>query len=84
MGCPYANIFGAPGTGAHSIRFMGFAAADTTLTIMLAIYTSWEFGGNVLLHFLFWLVVGELFHYAFGTQTALLTALGITACSHRS
>ena len=63
---------------------MGVAAADTAMTFLLAIYTSWEFGGNVLLHFLFWLVVGELFHYAFGTQTALLTMLGITACSHRS
>jgi len=24
-----------------------------------------------------WLVIAELFHYAFGTQTAGLTALGI-------
>lgn len=84
MGCPYANIFGAPDTGAHSIRFMGFAVADTTLTFLLAVYTAWEFGGNVVFHFLFWLVVGELFHYAFGTQTAALTMLGITACSHTS
>lgn len=84
MGCPYKNIFGEPGTGAHSIRFMGVAVADTALTFMLAVYTSWEFGGNVLLHFLFWVILGELFHYAFGTQTAVLTALGITACSHTS
>ena len=84
MGCPYANIFGAPGTGAHSIRFMGVAVVDTTLTFMLAMYTSWEFGGTVFLHFLFWVVIGELFHYAFGTQTALLTMLGVKACSHTS
>lgn len=84
MSCPYANIFGAPGTGAHSLRFMGVAVADTSLTILLAIYTAWEFGGNVFLHFLFWLVIGEIFHYAFGTQTAGLTMLGIKACSHTS
>ena len=58
--------------------------ADTALTFMLAVYTSWEFGGNVILHFLFWVILGELFHYAFGTQTAVLSALGIKACSHTS
>ena len=84
MSCPYKNIFGAPGTGPHSIRFMGVAVVDTVLTFMLAMYTSWEFGGNVFLHFLFWLVVAEVFHYAFGTQTAALTMLGITACSRTS
>ena len=84
MSCPYANIFGAPGTGAHSLRFMGVAVADTSLTILLAIYTTWEFGGNVFLHFLFWLVIGEIFHYAFGVQTAGMDFLGIKACSHTS
>ena len=84
MSCPYKNIFGAPGTGVHSIRFMGVAVADTVLTFLLALYTAWEFRGNVWFHFLFWVIVGELFHYAFGTQTAVLTALGITACSHTS
>lgn len=84
MSCPYKNIFGAPGTGVHSIRFMGVAVADTVLTFLLAVYTAWEFRGNVWFHFLFWVIVGELFHYAFGTQTAVLTALGITACSHTS
>jgi hypothetical protein len=84
MSCPYKNIFGEPGTGAHSYRFMGFAIADTVLTLMLAAYTAWEFGGNVFLHFLFWIVIAELFHYAFGTQTAGLTMLGITACPHTS
>ena len=84
MSCPYKNLFGEPGTGAHSIRFMGFAVADTILTFLLALYTQWEFGGKVWLHFVFWIVVGELLHYAFGTQTAGLTALGITACSNTS
>lgn len=84
MSCPYKNIFGEPGTGAHSIRFMGFAVADTVLTFLLALYTQWEFGGKIWFHFVFWIVVGELLHYAFGVQTAGLTALGITACSHTS
>jgi hypothetical protein len=84
MSCPYKHIFGAPGTGAHSYRFMGVAVADTALTFLLAVYTAWEFGGNVFLHFLFWIIVAEIFHYAFGVQTAGMDMLGITACSHTS
>jgi hypothetical protein len=63
---------------------MGVAVADTALTFLLAVYTAWEFGGNVFLHFLFWIIVAEIFHYAFGVQTAGMDMLGITACSHTS
>jgi len=28
MSCPYKNLFGAEGTGAHSYRFMGLAVVD--------------------------------------------------------
>ena len=84
MSCPYKHVFGAPGTGAHSYRFMGVALADKALTFLLAVYTAWEFGGNVFLHFLFWIIVAEIFHYAFGVQTAGMDMLGITACSHTS
>jgi len=63
---------------------MGVAVADTTLTFMLAVYTSWEFGGNVSLHFLLCVVTGEILHYLFGVQTAGMTMLGIKACSHTS
>jgi hypothetical protein len=63
---------------------MGVSVADTALTFLLAVYTAWEFGGNVFLHFLFWIVIGEIFHYAFGAQTAGMDMLGITACSHTS
>ena len=63
---------------------MGVAVADTALTFLLALYTSWEFGGNVVLHFLFWIVIGEILHYLFGVQTAGMDMLGITACSRTS
>jgi hypothetical protein len=84
MSCPYKNIFGEPKTGAHSYRFMGVAVADTSLTFLLALYTAWEFGGNVFLHFLFWVSTGEILHYLFGVQTAGMDMLGITACSRTS
>jgi hypothetical protein len=76
--CPYANIFGAPGTGPHAYRIFGFAAVDTALTVLAAWIASWWVG---VISFPMWLlaffVLAEVSHYAFGTQTAGLTALGI-------
>lgn len=40
----------------------------------------WLFKGNVWVYFLIWIVIGEIFHYAFGVQTAGMDTLGITAC----
>jgi len=81
--CPNANIFGAPGTGPHSYRFLGVAVVDTALTVLLAMFTAWLLRGHLLVHLVFWFVAGEVAHYAYGTQTAMLTALGITACPER-
>lgn len=76
--CPYANIFQAPGTGPHAYRFMGFAVVDTVLTV-LAAWLAYKWVG--VFSFVVWLVgflvFAEVSHYAFGTQTAGLTALGI-------
>ena len=76
--CPYKNIAGEPGTGYHQWRFFGFSIVDVVGTFFLfAVPTAWCFKGNVGVHFLIWLVIAEVFHYAFGSQTAGLTALGI-------
>jgi hypothetical protein len=76
--CPYANIFQAPGTGPHAYRFMGFAVVDTVLTV-LAAWLAYKWVG--VFSFVVWLVgflvLAEVSHYAFGVQTAGLTALGI-------
>jgi hypothetical protein len=80
MPCPSANLFGAPGTGLHSYRFLGFAVVDTALTILLAMFTAWLLRGRLFVHLVFWFVLGEVAHYAYGTQSAMLTKLGITAC----
>jgi hypothetical protein len=85
MSCPYRNIAGEPGTGWHSTRFLGLSVVDVVGTFFFfAVPTAWFFKGNVWVHFAVWLVVGEIFHYAFGTQTAFLTMIGVTACSHTS
>jgi hypothetical protein len=76
--CPYKNIAGEPGTGYHQWRFLGFSIVDVVGTFLFfAIPSAWFFKGNVWVHFFVWLVIGEVFHYAYGSQTAGLTALGI-------
>ena len=80
MTCPYKYILGIPGQGFHSVRTMGFALYDILGTIGLAIFTAYLTRTGFLTNLLVWYVAGEVLHYAFGTQTAVLTALGIEAC----
>lgn len=79
MPCPYANLFGVPGQGVHATRIFGIAFVDLFLTLLLAILTAWATKTSILSNFLFWFIVGELLHYAAGTQTAFLTIIGINA-----
>ena len=54
--CSYANAFGAPSTGVHSIRFLGIAIVDVLITLVVAAFTSFRFynpsrrDGSVELH----------------------------------
>jgi hypothetical protein len=77
MPCPYANLFGVPGQGVHATRIFGLAFADIFLTILLSIATAWATNTSIVSNLLFWFIVGELLHYAAGTQTAFLTMTGI-------
>jgi hypothetical protein len=77
MPCPYSALFGAPRTGAHSVRFAGLAVADTVVTIVAAFGVVWALNISFWTALLALVVFGEVLHYIFGTQTALLTALGI-------
>jgi hypothetical protein len=77
MGCPYKYILGIPGQGFHSTRIFGYALNDTIATIVLALVTAYLFNLPFLPTLLFWLVVGEILHYVFGTQTAFLTSIGV-------
>jgi hypothetical protein len=80
--CPYANIIGAPGTGYYrQWRVFGISIVDTIVTFFVfAVPSAWFFKGNVWIHFIIWLVIGEIFHYLFGVQTAVMDKLGIVAC----
>ena len=85
MSCSYKDLNGVPGKGFHSTRFLGLSLSDTLVTFTaFAIPSALFFNGNVWVHFAIWLVIAEIFHYAFGVQTAVMDMLGITACSRTS
>ena len=77
MPCPYANIFGEPNKGVHSIRFFGLAVVDCILTIIAAYITSISYNINFLVSLFGWFVLGELLHYIFGVKTAFLDMIGV-------
>ena len=79
-GCPYAYILGIPGQGVHAKRIFGYALNDILATIVLALITSYLLKMGFLETFISWFIIGEILHYVFGTQTAVLTTLGIKAC----
>jgi len=81
MSCPYKYALGIPEKGVHALRFMGYAVADFTMTILGSALIAWFFGYSFLITFLCIFILGELLHVIFGVQTAFLTALGIKSCS---
>ena len=78
MACPYAYVFGIPGKGFHSYRFLGLAVGDTVGTILLAVATSYLTNTGFWWNFFVWFVVGEIMHWYFGTPTAFLALIGMT------
>lgn len=84
MPCPYAFVLGVPGQGVHAPRMWGYARNDIIATIIVAAITSYLFSYSFVGSLLFWFILGEVLHYIFGTQTAVLTTLGINACPNSS
>jgi hypothetical protein len=77
MSCPYANLFGEPNTGVHSIRVFGIAVVDTVLTVLAAYVIAKAYKINFWYSFLGLFVLGEILHYLFGTKTAFLKMIGL-------
>ena len=73
--CAYKNIFGEPGKGAHSVRFMGVAVVDVVLTIigawLVAYWMKWNVGYTIAGMF----ALGILLHRAFCVRTTVDRAL---------
>jgi hypothetical protein len=75
--CPFANILGEPGKGIHSARIFGLALNDILMTVAVAVITAYIYNISFFISFLGWLILGEVLHYLFGTDTAGLRMLGI-------
>ena len=73
----YKDTFGAPNTGIHSYSVANIAIVDVALTGVASYGVAKLTGWSFLPTFVGAVVVGELFHYAFGVQTRGLSALGI-------
>ena len=71
MSCPFKDIFGKPGEGVHSIRFMNIAVVDTLATLGLAWgiskYTQW----NIWVIFILLIIVSIPIHKLFCVKTTL-------------
>jgi divalent metal cation (Fe/Co/Zn/Cd) transporter len=69
--CQYKDLFGKPGEGAHSIRFMNIAVVDVFLTIVvglaIAYFTGWPIGWTLLGFF----ILGILAHHIFCVKTTV-------------
>jgi hypothetical protein len=77
MPCPYANALGEPGKGVHAARIFGLARNDLIMTIIAALITAYIFNITFFQSFAAWFILGEVLHYAFGTDTAFLRMIGL-------
>lgn len=69
--CQYADLFGKPGEGFHSTRFMGMAAYDLIGTGLLAAGISWYYDYSFMIVLLVIIAITIFIHYLFGVNTAL-------------
>ena len=66
-----SNIFGAPGTGIHSVRLGGIAIIDVVLSLVLALCITLATGQNMIKVSLCVFLAGVAFHRLFNVKTTL-------------
>lgn len=66
----YKDIFGKPGEGAHSYRFLGIAIVDLLLTVLLAFGISKYAETSFVDTLIVLLLLGVILHRLFGVNTA--------------
>ena len=71
----YKNIFGEPGTGAHSYRIFNIAIVDVILTLLLSYLISYYFNVSFLWTCVAMFSLGIFAHHIFGVKTTLDKAL---------
>lgn len=69
--CKYKNMFGEPGTGAHSYRFWNIAVVDVILTILAGVILSWITGMTRVYSIITMFVLGIIAHRLFCVRTTV-------------
>ena len=69
--CKYKNMFGEPGTGAHSYRFWNIAVVDVVLTILAGLILSWITGMTRVHSIITMFVLGIIAHRLFCVRTTV-------------
>jgi fatty acid desaturase len=69
--CQYRHIFGKEKEGLHSYRFMDIAIVDVLLTFIGALLIAYWFKVNIILFFIFLIILGTLIHYIFCVETTI-------------
>jgi hypothetical protein len=69
--CQYRHIFGKEKEGLHSYRFMDIAIVDVLLTFIGALLIAYRFKVNIILFFIFLIILGTLIHYIFCVETTI-------------
>jgi hypothetical protein len=75
--CKFKNIFGEPGKGVHSHRFMGVAIVDYALTILLAILVTKLTKLPLVISTILCFVMGIVLHALFCVPTQATIFLGL-------
>ena len=69
--CKYKDIFGKPGKGAHSYRFMGIAVVDVVATLLVAFLISYFAKYNFLNTCIILFILGIIAHRLFCVRTTV-------------
>ena len=70
-----SNIFGAPGTGIHSVRLGGLAVADVVLSLVLALCITLTTGRSMISVSLCVFLAGIALHRLFNVRTTVDRAI---------
>jgi hypothetical protein len=69
--CKYKNLFGIPGEGIHSYRFLDLAIADVTMTILFALFISYIFKISFFYTSIVLFTLGIILHRLFCVRTTI-------------
>jgi len=69
--CKYKNIFGKPGTGAHSLRIFNIAIVDVVLTVLVAFLISKIFHVHFGVSLIVLFILGIIAHRVFCVRTTI-------------